>query len=311
MNRSPEHELRQEAERYAPAIRLEFLRHDEKEKETTSGAREGDRHVRLTQKGREHSTEAGKTKSPHPEVGLVYGSPRERSTEAALRQLFANESGITPEDSLEDMGAKIGERVKVGKKNIETSNLDFTSRESGEFHDALYEHYLGPTKDALVFLREESDALMKKTGDLETTSYSRAAGNVAELVQKYLGVLPRWERLAAEKPEEYAKYDNELQRFFGSHQTAIEPFLMKAIEKSEGPDGVEKFLESLPNKNGFGFGEGFSAKISRGENGEPVVGVRYGNREWDLAPEIIDEIVRERDELNEEITKKKNENAKR
>ncbi len=304
MSLSPEHELRPETEHFTPSIRLEFLRHDEKENEATSGNREGDEQIRLTPRGREHSTEIGKTKAPHPEVGLVYGSPRERSTEAALRQLLANEDEIMSEDSLEGIQGKIRQYVPVGKKTIETDMLDFRSG-SGEFHNALYEHYLGSSKDALVFLREKSDEVVKKAGDLESTSYSRAAGNIAELLKKYIGVFPRWEKLSKEKPEEYEQYKNELQRFFGSHQTVLEPFLMKVIEKTEGAEAVQKFLEVLPSKNGFGYGEGFSVKISRNNNDESLVVVTYNGMNWELKPELVDELVDERDALNREILKEK------
>jgi hypothetical protein len=302
MNPSPEHEMNPEAEPM-PSILLRFFRHDEKEKATGGGARAGDEVVRLTLKGREHATEAGKTRDPHPEVGVAYGSPRERSSEAALRQLLANEE-IAPEDTLEDIREKVGKHIKVGKKDIVSGNLNFNWNGSEEFNRTAYARVLGP-RDSLVFLREESDDLVKKVGDMESTSYSRAAGNVAELVQKYLDILPQWERIAAEKPELYAQFKNEMQRFLGSHQDVLEPFLMKVIEKMDGPEGLEKFFKSLPDKNGLSYSQGFSVNISSDNNGDPTIKLTYDGNEWALKPELIEELIKERDALNQDVAEKK------
>lgn len=304
MNKSFEHETNPEAEHFEPSIRLEFFRHDEKEKASTAGLRPGDEQVRLTKQGREHSTEVGKTKDPHPEVGVAYGSPRERSMEAALRQLLANED-VAPEDTLEDVRGKIGEELKHGKKEVVSEKLNFNWNGSEVFNKTAYDRAFGP-KDSLVFLREESDDLVKQLGDMESTSYSRGAANIAELVQKYFEILPQWERIAEQKPELYAQFKNELQRFFGSHQDVLELFLMKVIEKNDGPEGVEKFLASLPDKNGFGYSQGYSIKISQGEDGRPSAVITYNNEEWELTPEMLKEIIDERDALDREIAEKKN-----
>lgn len=80
---------------------------------------------------------------------------------------------------------------------------------------------------------------------------------------------------------------------------------MKVIEKMDGPEGFQKFLASLPDKNGFGYSQGYSVKISRGDDGEPVATVTYNGDEWELKPELIKEIIGERDALNEEIAQRK------
>lgn len=300
MSESPEKGFNPESEPVPPSIRLEFFRHDEKDKPTTAGPRVGDEFVRLTPKGREHSTEVGKTKDPNPEVGLAYGSSRQRSTEAALRQLLADEAEIGPDDSLEDIQKKISEQLKVGRKNIVSENLNFNWDGSQEFHDVAYDHYL-KTKDALIFILEESDALVKKIGDEKSTSYSRAAARIAELVEKYIEILPQWEKIAANDPEQYAQYDNEMQRFMGSHQEALEPFLLKIMEMKEGRAVTEAFIRALPDKNGFGFGEGYSSRIFRDNGGIPLVQISFKGQEWVVNAKDIEDIIQEGRALDEEI----------
>ena len=300
MSESLEKGFSPENEPPEPSIRLEFFRHDEKDKPTTAGPRIGDEFVRLTQKGREHSTEVGKTKNPEPEVGLAYGSSRERSTEAALRQLLAEETEIGSNDSLEDIQRKISEQLTVGKKNIVSENLNFNWDGSQEFHDVAYDHYLR-TKDALVFILEESDALVRKIGDEKSTSYSRAAARIAELVEKYIEIFPQWEKITAKDPEKYAQHQNEMQRFMGSHQDALEPFLLKIIDMTNGRAAVEAFIDSLPDKNGFGFGEGFSVRIVRDAAGEPLAHISFKGQEWTVDAKVIKNIIQDGRALDEEI----------
>ena len=196
-----------EREKNSAKIRLEFFRHDEKAKpsENYTGPRIGDELVRISQEGRNHATEVGKTKSPRPEVGLAYGSPRERTIETSLRQMLAGEDRITAESSLEDIRAVVEselKKLKLGKKakkEIMTEKLDFNWNGTSEFNQIGYRRYL-ETKDALKFLVDDSDQLVYDLKDKVSTSYSRAAGNIAELVQKYLNILPRWQKIIEENP---------------------------------------------------------------------------------------------------------------
>ncbi len=281
------------------SIRLEFFRHDAKAKEATAGAREGDMGIRLTPEGRQHATEVGKTKDPQPETSISYGSPRERSQETALRHMLANEEGITGDTSLEDIRKLVGSGMEYGKKDLETSRLDFDMDKNKEFHDVAFDHYL-QKKDFLPWLHSESDELARTLSDKEDSTYSRMAGNVAELVDKYVKIFPRWQEIVKnnkDKPEKYAQFNNELQRYLGSHQGVTESFLMKVIEKADGPTAVEDFISSLDSKNGFGFSEGFSVEITGEEN--PQLTVRFRDKEWQVSPELIHEIIRERDEFDE------------
>jgi len=288
-------------------IRLEFFRHDEKTKESTAGPRPDDNTVRLTAIGRAHALEAGKNKNHHPEVAVAFGSPRERSTETALLQMLANDKGISDRMNLEEIENYINKQSAVGKKEARTKLLDFYTEQGSEYHKLYYDHYL-VKKDALNFIWKESDDLVKDNKDLNSLSYSRQAGNIAEIIQKYIHIFPQWQKIIKESPEKYQKFDNEMQRFFGSHQDVLEPFLMKIIEKTQGAKSVEEFIKDLPDKNGFGYSEGFSADIVE-KNSNIVINLKFKNREWSIAPELLTQIIKERDILNKEIEHSLNDNS--
>lgn len=284
-----------------PHIRLEFFRHDAKEKPTTSGPRPDDEKVRLTAEGRKHATGAGKQKRPQADMAIAYGSPRERSIETSLRHMLADEDSITDDMTLEEIKEEIRKHVKVGSKQKVTQNLNFNFDGSEEYHDAYYRHYL-QDRDSLRFFVNESDNFVNRVMDAQSTSYSRAAGNIAELVKRYFKVLPNWEHITekSKKKEEYQQKGNELQRFFGSHQGVPECFLLKIIEKNEGRQAALDFIENLEDKNGFEYSEGFSLVIKKA--GDGIVGIlKLGNKEWQVDEDVLDQLIQERDDLNEKF----------
>ncbi|MCU0679905.1 MAG: hypothetical protein MUF50_01200 [Planctomycetes bacterium] len=298
---------KQEKKEAEPSIRLEFFRHDDKEKTP----RESDNLVRLSDSGRVHASEIGKNKDGHPEMGLVYGTSRERTLETAHRQMLANEE-IEPEDSLEDIRKKIDEQIKFGKKEIVDDRLNFDWGGTKKFNEIGYEHFL-KLKDALRFLVDESDDLAKECKDETSTSYTRTAANFAEVVEKYMNILPRWKQVveedknkekdAKEKKDQkkgYEKFGNEMQRFCGSHAGTVENFLMKIIEKIDGKEAVYDFINSREDKNCFNFSEGYSVIIKE-KKGQVVGELKYQNKTWPITKELLDDIMKERDELDREI----------
>lgn len=289
----------QEGEPKPATIRLEFFRHDQKTQESALGSREEDQEVRLSPEGRQHATEEGQQKNPHSETSIAYGSPRKRSSETSMRQMLANESGVTEEMSLEDIRALVGENIKVGRKDVVTKLLDFDVDSNEQFNAVATEHY-GEKNDALNWLRTESDDLVRQLNDKDSSSYSRMAGNVAELVQKYAQIHPRWKKIVERDPQKYSQYDNELQRHLGSHLSVTESFLMKVIEKTEGSGAVDEFVSSLSNRSGFSYSEGYSVEISNDGN-ELQLTVHFKDKEWKITPVIIEEIIKERDELDREL----------
>ena len=278
-----------------PTIRLEFFRHDYKDETQPN---QSDQNIRLTTEGREHATEMGRSRNPHPEVGLVYCSPRDRSAETALRQLLANEADIQVADTLEDIQRKIRKKIQKGHKIVRTDKLDYSYASKG-FREATAKHYT-ESKDLAQFMFEESDSLVLGLKDANSTSYSRNAGNVAELIKKYIEVFPSWERVAKSKPEKYIQFNNEMQRFMGSHLAVTECFLMKVIEKLEGKLAVREFLTTLSDKNGFDFSEGYSVVICR-RDGLVSIEVTFMAKTRVITPELIQQIINEKNELNETI----------
>ncbi|PJA47726.1 hypothetical protein CO172_00510 [Candidatus Uhrbacteria bacterium CG_4_9_14_3_um_filter_36_7] len=183
------------------------------------------------------------------------------------------------------------------QKEIITEKLSFYWDKDSVLGRELYEH--DASKDALIYLWKSSDRRVRELLDQKTTSYSRAAGNIAELVQKYVRIFPHWEKIVKKDPEKYKKFKNEFQRFFGSHQTFIECFLLKVIEKVEGSLAVEDFINRFPDKNGFGFSEGFTVQIKDTEGEKPDLCIHFHEQEWNIPISILDEIIKERDELNQ------------
>lgn len=300
---SPPNPERVEEERYPPTIRLEIFRHDAKDTPTTAGPRPNDRSVRLTPEGRRGSSAAGISKQPRPEVAIAVGSSRERSVESALRQMLAEQERMTPDMTLEEIRRMVADQLRLGRKDMTVELLDFNWDGTKQFHDQGYYRTL-ETHDALRWVYDDSDRVALQNHDEVSTSYSRAAGNIAEVVRKYLGVLPRWKEVTTESPGKYERFNNELQRFLGSHQSVIECFLMKVIEKTEGRKAVEQFIESLPDKNGMGLSEGYTVIIR--ESGEqPEVVIRYGDKEWSVRPETISEIISEKDDFNRKVLESK------
>ena len=284
------------------SIRLEFFRHDDKEKETTAGPRPGDQEVRLTKKGREQATQAGKEKNTHPETAIAYGSSRKRSLESSLRQMLSSQEDITEDMSLEDIEAYIKDNLKSGidsRKHIVSPLLDFDTEGTKEFNEILYKHYL-KDKDLINFLYTESDDLVKKFKDTKSTSYTRLAGNVAELVAKYINILPRWQNIVSKADDKFSEFNNQMERYFGSHQGVLESFLLKVIEKTDGKKAAKEFMAKLPDKNGFDLSEGFSIYISSEKDNLKVV-FKHKGQEWKVSPEVILDIIKEKDNLEEEL----------
>ncbi|MEO6077170.1 MAG: hypothetical protein ABIP54_00085 [Candidatus Andersenbacteria bacterium] len=294
----PRHEP-QESELKQATIRLEFFRHDAKTAEATAGPRSEDADIRLTLEGRNHAKEQGKEKDPHPETSIVYGSMRDRAMETSLRHMLANDERVTNESSLEDMRALVGSNISKGRKDIATQLLDFEMEGNPEFNKVAYEHYIDK-KDLLDWLWKESDRTVRDLHDKESSSYSRMAGNVAELINKYINIFPRWQKITESESEKYAQFNNELQRHFGSHQSVLESFLMKVIQKTDGEEAVSDFIGSLKSRNGLDFSEGFSVEIEGGAEQEEVK-VTFRDNQWKVDRTTIREIVAERDELDESI----------
>lgn len=271
----------------------------------------GEYQTRLTPEGRGHATEVGRGKNSQPENAVAVGSPRVRSTETAIRHMAAGRDEITDDMSLEEMREVIGREVnakgrgKRKKKEIVDERLNFITDGTPEYH----EEFMGEYKkgEGLVYTVEKSDEAMERFEDELSTSYSRAAGNFAEIVKKYMDILPRWSEIVEKNPEKYKKFHYEMQRFLGSHGTVAEGLLLKVIEKKEGgKPAVLDFIKENGLENGFHFSEGYGVNLEL-HGSKPIVRFRYKDKEWEVSPDLIADIIGDRYSLNEKVRKLKRE----
>ncbi len=282
-----------------PEIRLQFFRHDEKAK-TPKDA--DDARVRLTEVGRKNAEKVGEEHDINPEGTVIYGSPRDRSTETAYHRMMGEGGGLQ-DLALEDLqqrgrNALQGEHPsypegKGPKKDAQKDALDFVF--SGEFETIANKHYL-ESKDLLTFVFEESDKLAKELGDTESRTYSRTAAEIAKLIKPYLEtVLPRWQTLSKDK--KYTNLNGRLERLFASHQTVTESFLLKAVEVAEGREAARNLLGEFKSKNGFDFSEGYNITIKppkeNNEEAVPTIELAYKQHHWNLTQAMLDRIIKE------------------
>lgn len=277
---------------------LYFFRHGKKQEKQPG---QSDYDVLLTTEGAKQAYEKGKEIKPQKEVAIAIGSPRKRAQETATRILFAED--FPPDVSFEEMRKKIQEELdqeyRLGpgrvKKIIAEPRLDFTPYE--ELSKAVKE------KRAVKFLVEESDDLILKRKDENATCFTRTAGNVAEIVKKYLTIASAFEKIVKEKPEKYATFGNQLERYLGTHQTVGECFLAKVIEKIKGKEALKEWVEK--NQSGFKETEEFSLEIIGGEKILLHYPLEEGKEETlEVELKVIEEIIKEKEEFNRKIQNK-------
>lgn len=276
---------------------LYFRRHGKKEK-TLEG--QADEQVPLTKEGRAQAVAVGKELGAHPEVAVAFGSSRDRAQEIAARAMLANEESITEDMTLDELKTEIRGELGYGQKIMADSRLNFVD-EPGELKELTDKAY--GEKRTTDFMVHESDEVAKRTKDKKSSSYTRLAGQVAELVKKYAEIGNNFHRIVEEDPEKYAEFQNRLERFMGTHNTVSESFVAKVLEKQEGVEERERFLEKL---GAFGFAEaqGFNLEVvNRSDAQEIKLTVKAGDQEWNLVikPEVLDEIINDREIFDQEI----------
>ena len=302
---------------------MEFMRHEEKAKAPDELAAQrykndqdvpnrgvADDYSELTPKGREKALARGKEEPGHPEVGIAFGSPRVRSAQTALYRMEASKNDqLTPEmtyaEAKELVDGKLheGSKYKNRSKVRRLEELDFNAVK-GEFNDAFLDAFkAGKTLD---FLLKESDNKVKELKDKESLSYSRIAANIASLIGREMSVGNAFNRVVKKDEDKYSEYGNQLERYFGNHQSVSECFYMKVLEKIHGREKVVEFLQALREKNGdtkgFDFQEGFKVEITNNSEGQKVIlqGI-YGFDDMELTPELLREIIQDAVKLDREI----------
>ncbi len=273
---SPEHAASiEDNEKVKSRIVLHFLRHGEKGK-----AKEGqpNRTVPLTPQGKAQAVEKGQqleNRDPAMYQSVAFGSSRERSQHTAsltmagkfIKYSRLEEDRITGEETLEELRQKIDEGKKIGSQIGIDPRLDFTHDKETEFGKMTDQ----ATKDGalLKLIVEESDEWARKSGNKDNICYSRQAGQVAQIIQKYAGISTRWNQLVEKRD-----YDDTLYRFMGTHHPVGESFLAKVIELTKGIEERDRFVAAL-NNQGFDFTEGFDVEITQTGDSTPEVRVIF------------------------------------
>lgn len=282
-----------EPQEYSSRISLKFFRHDETEK-TQTGQLDTD--ISLTEKGKKHARSL--SKSENVSSAIAFGSPSLRARQTSAYVGLGEMLALKGDESLEEIKKIIKEdedhHVKLGVSKklgfvLDKSRGNPYSREAYEAIDK---------GEWLKFLIERSDKLAKKYGDTESSTYSRQAAGIAQIVNKYLTLSPHFDSLVKEKGHE-----KDFKRFFGSHGGVLESFLAKIIDKTKGREELGKFTKVLKGHM-FDFAEGFEIDIDQYQGGgQPVVRISYekkGNSPEDsfsfsekIDPDIIRDIIKE------------------
>jgi len=272
---------------------LEFMRHGEKDPNKTEPIKT-DEEIRLTEKGRKMAQEKGEKLNPQAEVALAWGSPKVRTHETALHASFPE---IDANASLEEMEELIKKEQKVGKKLIVDPRLSFdlSGPEGKEMLAAFKEGKYLP------FLVESSDERAIATGDKKSSTYSRYAGGIAEIIDRYAIIGNNFNRIAS-KTDKYEEFGNQLERYLASHQGVVEGFVAKILEKQEGKAKRDEFIKSIGS--GFKETEGIHVEIINSGTDQKIA-ITYGmNGDKEtimVGQEIIKEIVNEKDKFEKKV----------
>lgn len=266
-------------------IAIRFFRHSIKEKDP----QKSDDFIRLTKEGGLRA--AGEASGEGIDQSVAFGSSRERTQETALKVMAGKEEGVTGEEALEELLARVdegrGHGSKLGIEDRLNFDLDETTQLGQELEKAFQE------KRYLKFIVEESDARAEGLHDVKNSTYSRQAKQVAEIVEKYLHILPRWKELVNDPAKDY---EETLRRFMATHLGVAESFLAKVIESTKGIAERDKFVAVL-NGQGFDYVEGFKLEIVDGEKPTLHIGYRKEKEgkivfefDQDIPPEVIEDI---------------------
>lgn len=282
-------------------VMLHFLRHEAK---AAAAPGQHDRTAELTEAGRAAALERAKQEPANPQVGWAAGSERIRSAHTALLRLMGNSAELTPEMNFEEARAEVEKELKVGKKVTTLPELNFDWDGTPEYNAASMAAYKGGS--GLKWILNESDNKAIALGDTRSTSYSRVAANYAALISREMSVGNNFNRIVSQDFEKYGQANNTIERWFGTHQTVSETFVMKVLEKTQGRNAAVQFIESFRDKDGKVFGadfeEGINVEIENEHNGQRVTlhGMR-GLPDIQLTPELLSEIIEDAENMDAEI----------
>jgi len=220
--------------------------------------------------------------------------------------MMSGKETITPEMDFAQARAEAEKELGYGRKVVHLPELNFYWDGTPEFQQTGMTAY--KSGRGLEWLLKGSDALALKLSDKDSLSYSRVAANYASLIAREMQSGNNFNQIVARDPKKYEKYGNQLERYFGTHQTVSECFYMKVLEKTRGQAVAEEFIESFRDEkgqaNGFDFQGGFEVNIINNGQGQKVIlqGVR-GFADIELTSELLSNIIGDAEQLDKEIEK--------
>jgi broad specificity phosphatase PhoE len=257
-----------EAKETFPTLTLHFMRHSIKEKSDAQDAG-----VHLSEEGRKQAVD--RYEQPIDlRFGHVVGSPRLRTKETAFL-------AATKDQSQEIENAPIG-------KIREDDRLDFKADENTLLGKAMYEAY--NNKKTLSYYVYESDKLAQQHHDVESGTYLRMAGNIAEILLENYETAVRGKAILEQSTNQNNK-PNDFERILGSHQGVLESFLLRYCEKVNGVEDRDKLL-SIIGEEGFGFNEGFDVVFCK-DGSDIAIEISYKKGDFSLREKIIPDILSE------------------
>ena len=285
-----------EAGEYSSRVLLHFARHGDK----TSDPDKSNVEQVLTEIGRRQGWDKGKALGPATPTAMAFGGDVLRSQEMGGFMLAGAEDneGITGQETLDELRAKLDEDRKVGTRLAVDPRLSFhyESPEVWRVAGGAYKKGGG----GLKWMVENSDQLVMEHGNERETSYSRVASNIAQVLEKYAKIAPRFDAIVSDE-EKMKQYGDTLERMMGSHAGAIDYFLCKLVEVMRGK-GERDRLISMCDEMGFDVAEGFDVEIDM-VNGEPQMRVKYEKKSKDgeedfvfnenIPPEVLEQIIAE------------------
>ncbi len=290
-----------EQERETKVI-LVFMRHGKKEASNDKSNAE----LLLTEEGRQQAHDKGEKINPQIDVSVGVGSPRKRTKETALLVMLANEEKIDPKKtSLEKIEEAIARELRVGGKVYEDQRLDFNL--NGPIGEEMGEAF--KRGEYIQYLIQESDRRAIELGDKISSTYTRQAGNIAEVIDRYVAVGDNFHRLASQT-DKYEEFGNQLERYLATHLGVVESFVAKVLEKTEGEEKRDEFIRSVGS--GFKETQGMRVEIiNKGTEQEIIITYPLGDKEEKIkvSKELLDEIIKERQEFEEKIDRSMDANA--
>ncbi|MEI8343470.1 MAG: hypothetical protein WCF93_00800 [Candidatus Moraniibacteriota bacterium] len=250
-------------------IELDFFRHSNKEKDKEKT----DIEISLTPEGKKNAIDKASIDTDI-EQSIAFGAAPERTGLTSMLVMGGQEESITGEETFNELRDKLDAGIAVGSKLGIDNRLDFKADENSKYYAELADNFINGKY--LVYLIEQSDQRAKDFGDDYTATYSRMAQQVAQIIEKYQKISPRWSQLVEDKSAEYTKA---LQRFMGTQQGVGECFLAKVIELTNGAVERDKFVEALGKKQGFDFLEGLRIFVVDDDGDRPKLFVEYKHKD--------------------------------